>query len=211
MSDGILPVQRDSRIPPHPGTTLFAVGWGLLASYQLLHGLFVTHSVRFMVVGPMALLMVWATLERKRWGRLALLGMSLTVLFVCLVGAQLADATGAAGLHATLDFFASSPGGLGAMLLLSVWTVFWMRRSVIVAEFEHGKHTGLVMGQRAIALTLVGLWGLMLILPSHASAHNDRKSQATAVTPPPFLYRDGPALPVSSNRIVRSAASASSR
>lgn len=207
----MLPVSRGHRVTANPGTTFFAIGWGLLASYQLLNGLLVTHSVRFMVVGPMALLMVWATLERKRWGRLALLGMSLTVLFVCLVGARLADAIGVVGLHATLDFFASSPGGLGAMLLLAAWTVFWMHRSVIVAEFEQGKRTGLGTGQRVIALTLVGLWALMLILPSRASAHHKHKS-LTAVSPQTAsLYRFGAASPAASSRIVRSAASPSSR
>ena len=158
MSDEMLPVQRKPMSPINPGTTFFAVGWGLLAAYQLLDGLLVTHSVRFMVDGPMALLMVWATLERKRWGRLALLGMSATVLVVCLLGRRLAEATGSEGLSATIEFFATTPGGLGAMLLLAAWTVFWLRRSAIVAEFEQGKRTGLRMGQRAIALTLVGLW-----------------------------------------------------
>lgn len=208
MSDKILPGRREKPIASNPGTTLFAISWGLLAAYQLVHGVLVTHSVRFMVVGPMALLMVWATLERKRWGRIALLGMSVTVLVVCLVGARLADVTGAEGLHATLNFFAACPGGLGAMLLLAVWTVFWMRRSAIVAEFEQGKRTGLRTGQRAIALTLVGLWALMLILPSRASAHKRHVAPGPQTTAAP-QYRAAP--PISSILIVRSAASPSSR
>jgi len=208
MSDRMLPVRGDTSIPSNPGTTLFAAGWGLLAAYQLLNGLFVTHSVRFMVVGPMALLMVWATLERKRWGRLALLGMSLTVLVLCLVGARLADVTGADGLHATLNFFAASPGGLGAMLLLAVWTVFWMRRSAIVAEFEQGKRAGLCAGQSAIALALVGAWALMLIVPSRASAHKSHTALAHKTAPVPQFRI---ASPAASSRIVRSAASPSKR
>jgi hypothetical protein len=207
MSDEMSPVRRESKTAAHPGTTFFAVGWGLLASYQLLHGLFVTHSVRFMVDGPMALLMVWATLERKRWGRLALLGMSLTVLFVCLLGPRLADATDSDGLHATVDSFASSPGGMGAMLLLAAWTVFWLRRSAVVAEFEQGKRTGLLTGQRAIALTLVGLWALMLILPSRASAHKRHSGVGRNIV---SVSQSG-APPAVSSRTVRSAPSANSR
>jgi hypothetical protein len=206
MSDGMSPPRSRTPIASNPGTTLFAVTWGLLAAYQLLHGVLVTHSVRFMVVGPMALLMVWATLERKRWGRLALLGMSVTILVVCLVGARVADVTGVDGLHATLNFFAACPGGIGAMLLLAVWTVFWMRRSATVAEFEQGKRKGLHMGQRAIALTLVGLWALMLILPSRASAHKRHPVPGQQTLSHPH-YRVAP--PISSIRMVRSAVSPS--
>lgn len=211
MSDRMLPVRCGASSVAKRGTTLFAVGWGLLASYQLLHGLLVTHSLRFMVVGPMGLLMVWATLERKRWGRLALLGMSLTVLVVCLVGAQLADAMGADGLHATLNFFAASPGGLGAMLLLAIWTVFWLLRSAVAAEFEQGKRAELRSGQRAIAVTLVGLWGLMLILPSLASTRNRHKRYFDVVQKIALPYRSPGAPPAPNSRIVRSAASDSSR
>jgi hypothetical protein len=207
----MLPVRRGTPLAANQGTTLFAVVWGLLASYQLLHGFLVTHSLRFMVVGPMVLLMVWATLERKRWGRLAMLGMSVTVLVVCLVGARLADVTGANGLHATLNFFAASPGGIGAMLLLATWTVFWLRRSAVVAEFEQGKRTGLRTGQRAIALTLVGLWALMLILPSLASARNRHKRHSAVDQEMVLPIQDGGASPAPSSRIVRSAASRSSR
>ena len=203
MSERMAPAQRGTSIASNPGTTFFAVTWGLLAAYQLLHGVFVTHSVRFMVVGPMALLMVWATLERKRWGRLALLGMSATVLVVCLVGARLAHMTGSDGLEASLNFFAASPGGVGAMLLLAAWTLFWMRRSAIVAEFEQGKRTGLRAGQLAIALTLVGLWALMLIVPSRAAAHKRHAVARTHPVPAPHSRR---ALPISNIRIVRSVA-----
>ena len=208
MSDRMLPTRRGTSIASNPGTTLFAIGWGLLAAYQLLHGVFVAHSVRFMVVGPIALLTVWATLERKRWGRLALLGMSLTVLIVCLVGARLADVTGADGLHATLNFFAASPGGLGAMLLMAVWTLLWMRRSAIVAEFEQGKRTGLRAGQCAIALALVGVWALMLVVPSRASAHKGHVGgRNTAPASPPFRVTS----PMSSSLTARSAASPNKR
>ncbi len=208
MSDRKLPTQRGTPIASNPGTTLFAVGWGLLAAYQLLYGVFVTHSVRFMVAGPIALLMVWATLERKRWGRLALLGKSLTVLIVCLVGARLADATGADGLHATLNFFAASPGGLGAMLVMAIWTLLWMRRSAIVAEFEQGKRTGLRAGQCAIALSLVGAWALMLIVPSRASAHKRHLGMSNHThTSPQFRV----AAPISSILTARSAASPNKR
>lgn len=203
MSERMAPAQRGTSIASNPGTTFFAVTWGLLAAYQLLHGVFVTHSVRFMVVGPMALLTVWATLERKRWGRLALLGMSVTVLIVCLVGARLAPVTGSDGLQASINFFAASPGGVGAMLLLATWTVFWMRRSAIVAEFEQGKRTGLRAGQLAIALTLVGLWALMLIVPSRAAAHKGHAVVRTHAGPAPHSRR---ALPISNIRIVRSVA-----
>jgi hypothetical protein len=208
MSDNMSPTRHGRSIASNPGTTVFAVIWGLLAAYQLLSGVFVTHSVRFMVVGPMALLMVWATLERKRWGRLALLGMSLTILVVCLLGARLADVTGADGLHATLNFFSGSPGGLGTMLLLALWTVFWMRRSATVAEFEQGKRTGLRSGQVAIALTLVGLWALMLVMPSRASAHKRHVSFSPQPGP---LVQSRVQPPTSSMRIVRSAASPSKR
>lgn len=187
MSEEKLPEQRKGTLPANPVTTFFAVGWGLIAAYQLIDGLLVTHSVRFIVDGPMALLMVWATLERKRWGRLALLGMSLTVMLVCLLGPRVAAMTGWDGLRATIEFFATTPGGLGAMLLLAGWTAFWMLRSAIVAEFEQGKRNGLRTGQRAIALTLVGLWALMLIMPSRASAH---KRHGVVNHNPPPIHRN---------------------
>ena len=210
MSERIAPVRCKASTAARSGTTLFAVGWGLLASYQLLQGLLVTHSLRFMVVGPLALLMVWATLERKRWGRLALLGMSGTVVIVCLVGDRLADASGAVGLHTTLHFFAAVPGGLVALLLLAAWTIFWMHRSIIVAEFEQGKRSGLQTGQRAIAAALVGFWAALLILPSPASTRRAYRKQGAQTQHTALPYRLG-APPASSSRIARSAASHSSR
>src|SRR5579883_1668485 len=81
---------RSGETPPSARllTTFLACGWGLASAYLLFHALLVTHDAGPCFAALVPLIIVWATLERKRWGRLALLGLSATALgiFVGAVG-----------------------------------------------------------------------------------------------------------------------------
>ncbi len=175
MSDGNTPVRQGALPNAHPLTTLLAVGWGLLASYQLLMALLITHSVRFLLVTPLVLVMVWATLERKRWGRLALLGISVTALAGYAVGAEVAHAVGAEEGQAALALVSDSNPVAVLSLLLAACTAIWMCMPAVVREFEQGKRPVLRAGQRGIAVALVAVWGLTLMLPAPAMSRQRHK------------------------------------
>jgi len=159
----------------NPMTTLLASGWGLLSA-QLL---FTTHlsplgfntKFLFSFAALLPLIAVWATIERKRWGRLALVGLSTTaiVLFVVAIAVY-------AGSHSQdpslpgwlprevqkLPFF-DSPFATGALMLLAAANSYWLRRPHVVAEFEQNKRPALAFAQRLIAASLVVCWCLTMI------------------------------------------------
>ncbi len=156
-------------------TTLLASGWGLAAAYVLFHSLLVTHDVQPCFVALVPLVVVWATLERKRWGRLALLGLSATALglFIAALGnaASQKDYGVKVPRHALQYYFNlalhnkyfDSPTTMLTVLTLAAMTGFWMRRPAVVAEFERGKRSTLAVAQKAIAMSLVGCWGLTVM------------------------------------------------
>lgn len=162
-------------------TTLLACCWGLFSAHLLLHSLLITPNARLCLVALLPLLSVWATLERKRWGRLALLGLSLTTLALFLVTALFTAVSGSPlGQFAEIvsDYFrvafplyARSGFAAWGMLALAALTGAWLSRGVVVAEFNRGKHALLAPGQRFIAFCLVALWSLLILLsPGSAGA-----------------------------------------
>ncbi|HZO88222.1 MAG TPA: hypothetical protein VFB38_07755 [Chthonomonadaceae bacterium] len=207
-------------------TTLLACCWGLSSAYVLFHSLLVTHDARPCFAALVPLVIVWATLERKRWGRLALLGLSGTALglFVAAIGyiaavgsAELstAERTLSNYVQIALRLYDNDPSTVLTILLLAATTGLWLRRPVVIAEFERGKRATLAAAQRAIAMLLVGSWGLTLIftpLPTggknaaaksadkHATSHSVSRSRRSS-------YRSN-RTPRANKRASRSAASA---
>ena len=59
---------------PRLSTTLLALAWGITSAYILFYSLLISHNIRPCLAALVPLVITWATLERKRWGRLALLG-----------------------------------------------------------------------------------------------------------------------------------------
>ena len=157
---------------PRWTTTLLAAGWGLTSAYLLLNSLLVTHDMRPCLAALVPLVIVWATLERKRWGRLALQGLSATALGLFVSAVGLAYAIGSHTLpteqktlphfiHIALGIFGEKNSTSAIIVLcLAALTVVYLRRPSVIAEFERGKQKTLAVAQRAIAMTLVGFWGI---------------------------------------------------
>jgi hypothetical protein len=162
-------------------TNLVAGSWAVLAFYLVTRSLLITHEWIACIPAPIPLLAVWATLERKRWGRLTLLGISLTALGLCVTAIGMAACLNAEG-HTpahyalwALALYARNPETLLTIVLLAIATGIWMRRTTVIAEFERNKKTVLVLGQRAIAGALVACWALMAIcVPLAARERPDR-------------------------------------
>ncbi|MCS6776497.1 MAG: hypothetical protein RMJ43_05695 [Chloroherpetonaceae bacterium] len=174
-------------------TTLLASGWGFAAAYALFHALLISHDLRLFTASLVPLMAVWATLERKRWGRLALLGMSATALglFVALLGsvAQVftrlkpEEQTAERFSVLVLAYFDQRAEIALTLLALALMTGFWMRRPTVVAEFERGKKATLAAGQRAIALCLVAFWGVSLLLAPASRPVEKPKTPRRITTP----------------------------
>lgn len=152
-------------------TTMLAGGWGVASAYILFNSLLVTHDARPCFIALVPLVVAWATLERKRWGRLALLGLSATALglFVTACGYMTAKYTNEVRLdvssciHGALKLFGDDPAAATAVLALAATTGLWLRRPQVVAEFERGKRPTLATAQRSIAMSLVGFWGIVVL------------------------------------------------
>lgn len=121
-----------------------------------------------------ALIVVWATLERKRWGRLALQGLSATTLgmFIAALG-YVARISGPWTGQVVSDLASYVQGALGiyssdtamgyTIVVLACISSLWLSRPAIIAEFERGKKRDLAAAQGLIAIALVGCWGAIVI------------------------------------------------
>lgn len=193
-------------------TTLLASSWGFAAAYTLFHALLISHDLRLFSASLVPLITVWATLERKRWGRLALLGLSATALglFAALLGFVAQEFTRLQPDEQTPERFAAlllacfdHRAGIALTLLaLALATGFWMRQPTVVAEFERGKKATLAAGQRAIALCLVAFWSVSLLLtptsrrPAEKSKTPQRVTKSARQKPAP-ARRTAPTKPAS--------------
>lgn len=171
-------------------TTMLACGWGLASAYTLFHSFLVTHDTRLTVAAIVPLITVWAVLERKRWGRLALLGLSATALGLLLF--MLGGATNsmttlpeaeknlAGYMDIALSSFGNNPQIALIVFVLALSTGYWMRRPAVVAEFERGKRSTLAVAQKAIAMSLVAFWGVTVLLVPGGENKIPNKPKANA-------------------------------
>ena len=160
---------------PRFSTTMLALAWGVTSAYILFHSLLVSHDTRPCLAALAPLVITWATLERKRWGRLALLGLSAVALglFVGSLGIAAsvmrmtlpaAHQTPLRCVEMALGFFGEKNPFAGAIIIaLAAMTGLYLRRPTVVAEFERGKQQTLALAQRGIAAILVGSWGLTFL------------------------------------------------
>ena len=158
-------------------TTMLASCWGLVSAYVLCAAIMAGIAPKAMAFTIFATLVplvaVWATIERKRWGRLALFGLSATAigLFIAafgLVAAFQANGRSAEDLEVYLPHFVDR-SVFGALVLVAVINAYWLRRPAVIAEFEFQKRSGLAIAQRVIATSLVGCWGMTMILTPYIS------------------------------------------
>lgn len=169
-------------------TTVLACGWGLASAYILFYSLLNNGSTRLIVGALVPLVTVWAVLERKRWGRLALLGLSATALglFLYTLGGVAASTWNLPAserslahiVENTLSSFGDKSEIALIVLVLALSTGYWMRRPAVVAEFEKGKRATLAVAQKAIAMSLVAFWGVTVLLVPGAP-ENTKKSPKT--------------------------------
>ncbi len=183
----------DSEFPAAPvRTTLLASCWGVLAVYALIHALLIQHSLILAFAYFFPLLAVWAALERKRWGRLSLLGMCLLMPVILLVVLLYLDnAHLRLNLDALIHFgMLQSCGGMLpgiSLIMLSMAGTYWFSHPQAVAEFERNKRPALARAQHSIALTLASIWALMVLgcavaAGQHAARRSDEYSFARVST-----------------------------
>ena len=158
-------------------TTIIACAWGLVSAYTLFFSLLVQPNMRYFLIALFPLVAVWAAIERKRWGRLALLGLSSAALgvFAADIGWTIASNYTKFQAHKVnvntlvddaLKFFNYQPQIALAILVLAAMTAFWMCRPTVRIEYDRGKNATLAVAQKAIAMTVVGCWGVTFLLPT---------------------------------------------
>jgi hypothetical protein len=186
-------------------TTVLACAWGLVSAFVFFNSLLVTHESRSCFASAIVLAIVWATLDRKRWGRLALLGMSKTILVLFAVFAAFSTVSvGAATLAVSVLRGASTLPYLAVCLAIA--SRLWLGRPAVAVEFERGKRPALTGSQSVIALTLVVFWALSFVdLPATRLA-----ARPGARLPSAAWQAEQPYASIAS-RTARSAAAASSR
>lgn len=155
-------------------TNVLAGSWGAVAAYILFDSLFITHKNRCAVAALFPLVSAWATLERKRWGRLALMGLSLTtvLLFALMAGLftrfhyawQTEARTLAASASALLVSYGIGIWTAIGLLTLATVTGGWLCLPQVAAEFNHNKRLALIRAQRGIATVVVGCWAAFIAL-----------------------------------------------
>ncbi len=171
-------------------TTSVAIGWGIVAAFTMFRALFFEHSVALALAYIITLLVVWATLERKRWGRLALLGMSIAVpltlisglvYFAYIIGHSVDPFIATSSSAKWITSFCCGPTPAAGLILLSLLAGLWLQQPTVAAEFERGKHRGLATSQRGIAVVLVGLW-LVIVFSSSMVAKQIPQPRRLAAT-----------------------------
>ncbi len=202
-------------------TTLIACAWGLASAYLLFYSLLIKSDMRLFLCSLLPLVAVWATIERKRWGRLSLLGLSSAYLgfTASAVGSAISIQpkvlqTGFVGFnllfHEVLnDTFGGQPQIAFAILILSAMTTFWMCLPNVRTEYERGKNAKIAIAQRAIAMTIVGCWGITFLLPTGMPAEQFIKGRPNKnpASPKAAKTQGKRVKPTPKTRNVRAAAS----
>ncbi len=156
-------------------TNVVVACWGVAAQYMIVRSMFVSHQMRYGFGAPIPLFIVWATLERKRWGRLAVVVISLTAVAMFIgvaflafglnLGVVMGHPSSPANMLAWFrNFYSQDSTTLAVVILLAIATGFWMCRAVVVAEFNKGKKNALAFGQWLIALALAVAYTATLFL-----------------------------------------------
>jgi hypothetical protein len=155
-------------------TTLLCCGWGLSFACSFFRCALDGSGPLVCVAAALPLAAVWASLERKRWGRLVLIGQSLLAqaLFALIlsilafsnhVQMEPAERHFFGYLNYALHLFGETKETTLVVLLLSAATTVWFFLPWVQAEFELSKKPFLTPGQRVIAATVVSVWCLTMI------------------------------------------------
>ena len=153
-------------------TNAIALAWGVSFTYVLVSALFISHEFSSALASTIPLIVVWATFERKRWGRFALLGLSVTMLGLFLEGHlyyafhtvnSLPESLTSTCARLALGLYADNAILALLVISLALFSIVWLYLPTTIQEFEKSKLSAMSVAQRAIALFLVCLWGLQLV------------------------------------------------
>lgn len=179
---------QDNKVSPLFGsyTTLLSSLWGAVASYMMFYSLLVTQHPRLLLVELVPLLTVWAALERKRWGRLTMIGLSLTLLgsFVLLVCLSILfhQSFNVIVLSPLLNAYDINVPAIIGLLILAVLTYTWFSSSFVIQEFNKNKRATLSKSQHLIAVVMVTCWGVSILLNSRCVDQSDRGTLGSSRT-----------------------------
>lgn len=151
------------------GTTVIAMSWVTLTFYGFMH-LASVSSIRLGIwtAAFITILVAWSVIERKRWGRLALLGIASCILadaacaVYCLLSVSLTPRETPVLITVERSYIGSPFFGL-LILLLCALTILWLLRRSVRDEFERRKRAATRRYQVGIALTLVGICGIGMV------------------------------------------------
>ena len=155
-------------------TTLLCCGWGYSFAYSFFQCIIENSGPLVLLAAALPLVVVWAALERKRWGRLALIGLSLlahaifALMMVDLaysneVAIPLSDRHIFGYFDAALRLFSDTPTTTIGVLILSAFTAIWLCIPIVRDEYTKKKKPFLTPGQRIIAATVISIWGITMI------------------------------------------------
>lgn len=164
----------------HHITTALCLVWGFFFSLGFFETLFQKAGVLASVVSALPIITVWGALQRKRWGRLALMSLCMIIIMLFIVVLTAISSTHQfyvlpeertlyGYLHYALHFFSHRSVTSVLLLTLSGLTCLWFWLPPVRKEYEKGKRATLALGQKVIALSLVFTWALtMLYTPTTA-------------------------------------------
>jgi hypothetical protein len=155
-------------------TTFLCCAWGYSFAYSFFRCVLDRCGLMVCLAAALPLVAVWASLERKRWGRLALIGLSLLaqalfgvilaiLIFSHHVWIDPAERHFFGYVKYALRLFGETPETTLTLLLLSAATAIWLFMPWARAEYIQRKKRYLTPGQRVIAVSIVALWGLTMI------------------------------------------------
>ncbi len=172
-------------------TTLLCCGWGYSFAYSFFRCIQDRSGPLVCAAAALPLAAVWASLERKRWGRLVLISQSLLAQALFALILSIVSFTNRVRVmpserniigyfvHA-LRLFGERPEITLAVLILAVATSIWFCMPWVRAEYDQRKKPLLTPGQRVIAITVVSLWCVTMVatptLPESRSPHTPLKT-----------------------------------
>ena len=155
-------------------TTLLCCCWAYSFAYSFFRCVLDRSGALACFAAVLPLAAVWASLERIRWGRLVLIGLSLlafglfcSILFALIFSQSaivpVTDRNFAGYILWALRLFGESPEITLGVLLLSAATGLWFSMPWVKNEFELRKRRMLTPAQRTIALSVVTVWILTMM------------------------------------------------
>jgi hypothetical protein len=168
--------EKSSRLAPwaRSFTTALCCAWGYSFAYSFFRCIQDRSGLLVCMAAVLPLAAVWAALERKRWGRLVLIGQSLLAqaLFAIMLSTLACshpawiDPTERHFLgyvRHTLHLFGETRATTMGILLLSAASSVWFCMPWVRREFESRKKPFLTPGQRLIAVTVVSVWCVTMV------------------------------------------------